>query len=72
MTVRSTYWLAALLASLVAIGVAVAEDARPHADEKCIEQCDTESDKCMADSDGDRDKQQACDDRYSECLQACQ
>lgn len=71
MNVRSTHWLAPLLACLVMAGSAAAEDARPHADEKCVEQCDVKSDECMADSNGDRDKQQACDDRYSECLQAC-
>jgi hypothetical protein len=47
-------------------------DARPFADEKCIEQCDVESDKCMADSQGDPDKLQACDEKYSACLQACE
>lgn len=71
MSVPSTRWVAVLLASLVLSGTAIAEDARPQADEKCIEQCDVKSDECMADADGDRDKQQICDDRYSECLQAC-
>jgi hypothetical protein len=47
-------------------------DARTFADEKCIEQCDIESDKCMQDAEGDDGKLQACDDRYSECLQACE
>ncbi|MBF8292460.1 MAG: hypothetical protein HW417_687 [Steroidobacteraceae bacterium] len=71
MNVRSTRWLAALIAVLVVAGPAVAEDARPQSDEKCIERCDIESDKCMAASNGDPDKVQACDDKYSECLQAC-
>lgn len=72
MNVRSIRWLAALCASLVVTGSVVAEDARPQADEKCLEQCDIKSDECMEDSGGDKDKVQACDDRYSECLQACE
>ena len=51
---------------------AIRLDARPFASEKCIEQCDTESDRCMADSQGDPDKLQACDEQYSACLQACE
>jgi hypothetical protein len=47
-------------------------DARPMADEKCIEKCDLESDKCMQDSGGDDGKVQVCDDKYSECLQKCE
>ncbi len=71
MNFRSTLWFAALTAGLVMIGLAGAEDARPQAEEKCLERCDTESDKCMGDSEGDPDKMQACDDKYSECLKAC-
>lgn len=71
MNVRSTGWLAALITGLVMTGPAVAEDAQPQTEEKCIERCDVESDKCMAESNGDPDKVQACDDKYSECLQAC-
>ena len=51
---------------------ALREDARPLASEKCIEQCDSDSDRCMADSQGDPDKLQACDEAYSACLQACE
>jgi len=47
-------------------------DARPMADEKCIEQCDIKSDECMQSADGDSGKLQDCDDKYSECLQACE
>jgi hypothetical protein len=47
-------------------------DARPLADEKCIEQCDTESDECMQAAGGDAGKIQVCDDKYSECLQKCE
>lgn len=46
-------------------------DARPLADEKCIERCDVESDKCMQEAEGDSGKLQVCDDKYSECLRAC-
>jgi hypothetical protein len=47
-------------------------DARPLADEKCIEKCDLDSDRCMQDAGGDDGKVQVCDDKYSECLQKCE
>ena len=74
-------WLAvALLGSLAAFPAltddirpeARTQQARPLADEKCIEKCDTESDKCMQSAEGDSGKIQACDDKYSECLRACE
>ena len=71
-------WAGFLVAALALNGVAFADDirpnsdARPHADEKCIERCDVDSDKCMADSQGDPDKLQSCDENYSTCLQACE
>lgn len=84
MTFRCSRWLALALASAFALPVAFADDirpetralekqaaARPFADERCIEQCDTQSDRCMAASDGDPDKIQACDDQYGDCLTAC-
>jgi hypothetical protein len=84
MTFRNVRWAAFAIAGLLAAPASSADDirpesrllqkagaARPFADEKCIEQCDIESDKCMAASDGDPDKVQACDDQYSECLAAC-
>lgn len=83
MKLRNSRYLVLALASLLAVPAALADDirpetrmrqpgaARPFADEKCIEQCDTESDVCMQDSNGDPDKVQACDDKYSECLEAC-
>ena len=70
--------LAVALASLIAGAPAMADDirpqsdARPMADEKCIEQCDVKSDECMLDAEGDSGKLQVCDDKYSECLQACE
>ncbi|MGQ0428571.1 MAG: hypothetical protein ACT4UQ_01370 [Gammaproteobacteria bacterium] len=84
MNLRSSRWMAWAVASLLAAPGAFADDIRPEsrnrppgtarafADEKCIEQCDSESDKCMQDSNGDPDKVQVCDDKYSECLAACE
>lgn len=83
MKLRNSRYLVVALASLFTAPAALADDirpetrmrqpgaARPFADEKCLEQCDTESDACMADSNGDPDKVQACDDEYTECLEAC-
>lgn len=86
MTFRYSRWLALALANALALPAAFGDDIRPEsraleqrervtarafADEKCIEQCDDQSDQCMAASDGDPDKVQACDDQYSECLKAC-
>jgi hypothetical protein len=71
-------WLGLSLSAFAMAGIALADDirpdadARPFADEKCIEQCDAESDRCMADTQGDPDKLQACDEKYSACLQACE
>lgn len=71
-------WFGMFLPALAMAGFALADeirpdaDVRPFADEKCIEQCDAESDRCMADTQGDPDKLQACDEKYSACLQACE
>ncbi len=75
-------WLAIAISCCLGAPLALADDirpearalsdARPMADEKCIEKCDTDSDKCMQDADGDAGKVQVCDDKYSECLQACE
>lgn len=78
MSIRNSHWLTLAWIAVLAGTAASADDirpdadARPFADEKCIERCDTESDACMLDSDGDERKTQACDDKYSECLQACE
>ena len=84
MNMRKIRWLAIAVLSLVVGGPAFADNlltqaqegsepsARPMADEKCIEQCDTQSDQCMQAAEGDSGKLQACDDKYSECLQACE
>ncbi len=71
-------FLAVAMASIFAGMPALADDirpesdARPLADEKCIEQCDSESDQCMQAAEGDSGKLQVCDEKYSECLQACE
>jgi len=83
MKLRNSRCLGLAVAALLVAPAALTDDirpetrtrnpgaARPFADEKCIERCDTESDACMQDSNGDPDKVQACDDKYSECLEAC-
>ena len=76
-------WLSLVLLGFLAAAPAFADDirpeartlqqdARPMADERCIEKCDTESDRCMQSAEGDSGKIQACDDKYSECLKACE
>jgi hypothetical protein len=75
-------WLAIPLFFSLGLATALADDirpearplldARPMADEKCIEKCDLASDKCMQDAGGDAGKTQVCDDKYSECLQQCE
>jgi hypothetical protein len=73
-----TAWYVVATAALCAAWPACADDIRPEArerpfaDEKCIEQCDLESDRCMQAAEGDPGKLQVCDDKYSECLQACE
>ena len=73
-SLRSIVFLALLAAAAPALAddIRPDSDARPFADERCIEQCDTKSDQCMQDAEGDPDKMQVCDDKYSECLQACE
>ena len=75
-------WLAIAMIGCLSAASALADDirpeartlsdARPMADEKCIEKCDLDSDKCMQDAGGDDGKVQVCDDKYSECLQKCE
>jgi len=78
MTMLKSQILAVAFAALAAMAPAIADDirpdldAKPMADEKCIEQCDVKSDECMQEAAGDSGKIQVCDDKYSECLQACE
>lgn len=62
-----------LAASLLLLAgtAAIAAEARPHADEECVMQCDAQSDKCMKQAGDDDKKAQACDDQYAECLKKC-
>jgi hypothetical protein len=62
--------LAAMLA-LAGPAVAHAGDAKTTADDKCVAQCDEESDKCMHDAAKDASKQKQCDSAYDECLRKC-
>ena len=78
---QTSRWLAIVILGLTAGAPVLADDirpeartlaARPMADEKCIEKCDTQSDKCMQDAEGDSGKIKDCDDKYSECLKSCE
>jgi hypothetical protein len=78
---QKSRWLAIVILGLTAGAPVLADDirpearplaARPLADEKCIEKCDTQSDKCMQDAEGDSGKIKACDDKYSDCLKSCE
>jgi hypothetical protein len=63
-----------LLAAALAWGaplVARAGDAKTTADDKCVAQCDEESDKCMLGAGKDTSKQKQCDSSYDECLRKC-
>lgn len=50
---------------------ALAADERPRADDKCVAQCDEESDKCMSEANSNSGKEKACDAAYDECLRKC-
>ncbi|HXQ32328.1 MAG TPA: hypothetical protein VN790_10230 [Steroidobacteraceae bacterium] len=62
-----------LLALAMALGsiAALAGDARTLSDDKCVAQCDEQSDKCMIDAAKDASKQRQCDSTYDECLRKC-
>ena len=62
--------LVVIFASLIS-GATVATDGRTLADDKCVSQCDEESDKCMQSSGRDKSKQSQCDSTYEECLKKC-
>jgi hypothetical protein len=61
---------AAIGASLVCT-LALATDGRTLADDKCVSQCDEQSDKCMQSAGTDQSKQRQCDQTYEECLRKC-
>jgi hypothetical protein len=63
------------LGGLLALGLPAlsvwAAEAKPNADDKCVAQCDEQSDKCMLDAGHDNSKQRQCDTAYDECLRKC-
>ncbi len=66
--------LAASGAALAGDGVpimSVAGGGRTLADDKCVAQCDKESDACMLASGKDSAKQRDCDSTYDACLRKC-
>jgi hypothetical protein len=69
--VGSGWGLAVTLALGCWVGTAFATEARPNADDKCVAQCDEQSDKCMLDAGKDTSKQRQCDSGYDECLRKC-
>jgi len=64
-------WAAVGLALGAWTAVALAGDARPQSDDKCVAHCDEQTDKCMLDAGKDAQKQRACDTAYDECLRKC-
>jgi len=44
---------------------------RTLADDKCVAQCDADSDKCMLTAGKDSSKQRDCDNTYTACLAKC-
>ena len=63
-----------LLVAVLALGgpaAALADDAKTTADDKCVAQCDEQSDQCMQSAGKDSTKQRQCDAAYDECLRKC-
>jgi hypothetical protein len=52
-------------------GRAAGGDVRTLTDDKCVAQCDEDSDKCMIASGQDTHKQKECDITYEACLRKC-
>lgn len=50
---------------------ALAGDAKPNTDDKCMAQCDSDADKCMQIAGKDASKARACDTTYDECQRKC-
>ena len=51
--------------------MSVASGGRTLADDKCVAQCDKESDACMLSAGKDSQKQRDCDSTYDTCLRKC-
>lgn len=69
-----------LLTAMAASGSAFADGGalmskatggRTLADDKCVAQCDKESDACMLAAGKDSSKQRDCDSTYDACLRKC-
>ncbi len=71
MNIRDRWLLPLLAAGFLAAAPALASDARTQSDERCVAQCDENSDRCMEEAAGDDRKMKACDDKYSKCLREC-
>jgi hypothetical protein len=63
--------LGSLVVAAVLATTALAGEIRTLADDKCVAQCDEQSDKCMLDAGKDSSKQKQCDATYDECLRKC-
>ena len=51
--------------------MSVAGGSKTLADDKCVAQCDKESDACMLSAGKDATKQRECDSTYDACLRKC-
>ena len=71
--VRRLMFVAAVAASGAVLGAdgRAPGDGRSLSDDKCVAQCDQESDKCMISAGKDGAKQKACDATYDACLRSC-
>lgn len=69
---RTGAWVLTCAMALGCLSTAVlADEARPRADDKCVSQCDAQSDKCMLEAGKESSKQKQCDSAYDECLRKC-
>jgi len=66
-----------LMGAVAVSGAGLAADGRTPADgkalsdDKCVAQCDQDSDKCMLAAGKDPSKQKECDSTYDACLRKC-
>lgn len=70
---RGLMFMAAVAASGAVLGAdgRAPGDGRALSDDKCVAQCDQESDKCMISAGKDAAKQRECDATYDACLRKC-
>jgi hypothetical protein len=61
----------ALSGAVLAGDVRTPNDGRALSDDKCVAQCDTDSDKCMVSAGKDSSKAKECDVTYDACLRKC-